>query len=198
MEYYDNREESKYVGIIEKDKSRKKNIETGLDQDIFKIREKRAKILEKKRATGIPSLKGAVCTTREKEYIEKVVKELKINTSEKTRFGLCDIIMYKMLELEKYASGSDKKTYIMIPANHPVYPFPYNLEDRIDYIKNDIKNINSKISIDVKKTKVKENIIITLTIKDDKIVKDNINEFEKILNKWKGQKIKDEFKIILE
>ena len=198
MEYYDNREESKYVGIIEKDKSRKKNIETGLDQDVFKIREKRAKILEKKRATGIPSLKGAVCTTREKEYIEKVVKELKINTSEKTRFGLCDIIMYKMLELEKYATGSDKKTYIMIPANHPVYQFPYNLEDRADTIKNDIKNINSKISIDIKKTKVKDNIIITLTIKDDKFVKDNINEFEKILNKWKGQKIKDEFKIILE
>jgi hypothetical protein len=198
MEYYDNREESKYVGIIEKDKSRKKNIETGLDQDVFKIREKRAKILEKKRATGIPSLKGAVCTTREKEYIEKVVKELKINTSEKTRFGLCDIIMYKMLELEKYATGADKKTYIMIPANHPVYQFPYNLEDRADTIKNDIKNINSKISIDIKKNKVKDNFTITLTIKDDKFVKDNINEFEKILNKWKGQKIKDEFKIILE
>ena len=64
--------------IIEKDKSRKKNIETGLDQDVFKIREKRAKILDKKRGTGIPSLKGAVCTTREKDYIAKVIKELKI------------------------------------------------------------------------------------------------------------------------
>jgi hypothetical protein len=199
MDYYDNRDENKYVGIIEKDKSRKKNIETGLDQDVFKIREKRAKILEKKRATGIPSLKGAVCTTREKEYIEKVVKELKINTKEKTRHTLCEIIMNRMLELEKYSIGNEKKTYIMIPANHPTYPFPYNLDDRSIMIKKEIKDINSKIDIEVKKNKLPEdkfNIIIT--IKDDKIVKDNIIDLSKIMDKWKGHKIKDEYKIILE
>ena len=199
MEYYDNRNENKYVGIIEKDKSRKKNIEAELNQDVFKIREKRAKILEKKRATGIPSLKGAVCTTREKEYIQKVIKELKINTKEKTRQTLCEIIMKRMLELEKYSTGDDKKTYIMIPSNHPTYPFPYNLEDRSNIIKKEIKDINSKIDIEVKKNKLLEdrfNIIIT--IKDDKIVKDNIDDINKILDKWKGQKIKDEYKIILE
>jgi hypothetical protein len=153
MEYYDNREENKYVGIIEKDKSRKKNIETGFDQDIFKIRERRAKILDKKRATGLPSLKGAVCTTREKEYIAKVVKELKIDTKEKTRYSLCNIIMRRMLELEKYSVGENKKTYIMIPSNHPLYQFPYNLDDRLNMIKKSIKDINSKIDVDVKKKK---------------------------------------------
>jgi hypothetical protein len=38
MDYYESREENKYVGIIEKDASRKKNLETGLEEDVFKIR----------------------------------------------------------------------------------------------------------------------------------------------------------------
>jgi hypothetical protein len=46
-----------------------------------------------------------------------------------------------MLELEKYATGNKKITYIMIPKNHPIYPFPYNLEDRVEYIKNEIHKI---------------------------------------------------------
>ena len=198
MDYYDNREENKYVGIIEKDKSRKKNIETGLDQDVFKIREKRAKILDKKRGTGIPSLKGAVCTTREKDYIAKVVKELKINTTVNTRFGLCNIIKEKMLELEKYSTGVDKKTYIMIPSNHLQFPFPYNLEDRAELIKNNIKNINSKINVELKKNKSGDKFTITLLIKDDHIGKEYINEIDIIVNKWKGKKENKEYKILLD
>jgi hypothetical protein len=194
MEYYNERDENKYVGIIEKDKSRKKNIETGLDQDVFKLREKRAKILDKKRGTGIPSLKGAVCTTREKDYIAKVIKELKIDTKEKTRETLCDIIKNKMLELEKYSTGTDKKTYIMIPANHPLYPFPYNLEDRTKYIKDKLKEINSKIDIDVKKNKT----TITITIKDDKVLKDNENEVKIILDKYGAKKEKEGYVILLD
>ena len=193
MNYYDERDENKYVGIIEKDKSRKKNLETGLDQDVFKIREKRAKILDKKRGTGIPSLKGAVCTTREKDYIAKVIKELKIDTKEKTRETLCDIIKNKMLELEKYSTGADKKTYMMIPANHPLYPFPYNLEDRSKHIKDKIKEINSKIDIEIKKNKN----IITMFIKDDKLFKDNESDIKKIIDKYGAKKEKDNYIIEL-
>jgi hypothetical protein len=197
MEYYDNRDEFKYVGIIEKDKSRKKNLETGLDQDVFKIREKRAKILDKKRGTGIPSLKGAVCTTREKGYIAKVIKELKISTKENTRETLCDIIKNKLLELEKYSTGSDKKTYIMIPSNHPLYPFPYNLEDRASSIKQQIKEINSKINVEIKKQKSGEFFTINIHIKDDVNVKDNIDKMLQIFEKWSAQKQKDDYVIEL-
>jgi hypothetical protein len=197
MDYYDSREENKYVGIIEKDISRKKNLETGLEEDVFKIREKRAKILDKKRGTGIPSLKGAVCTTKEKDYIEKVVKELKVKTNDGTRHGLCRKIMERMLELEKYSIASDKskKTYIMVPGNHPVYPFPYNLEDRADFIKNSVKELNSKIDIDIKKTKSGDNFKYNITITDNDKTKDNITEIEKIVNKYSGKKEGKEWKI---
>jgi len=190
MDYYDNREENKYVGIIEKDTSRKKNLQT--DQiDVFKIREKRAKILDKKRGTGIPSLKGAVCTTKEKGYIVKVIKELKISPKIKTRHGLCDIIKNRMLELEKYSTGSDKKTYIMIPADHPVYQFPYNLEDRIDYIKKLLKEINPKISTETKKTKAGDYFKYELTIKSDDKSKDYEHDVNKVVDKYNGTKHKD-------
>mgnify|MGYP000619053226 CR=1 FL=1 len=52
--------------------------------------------------------------------------------------------MDKLLELEKYSKGKDKITYIMIPKNHPKYKFPFNLEDRTEYIKNKVSNILNK------------------------------------------------------
>ena len=55
----------------------------------------------------------------------------------------------KLLELEKYGTdkNNDKLTYIIIPANHPEFPFPYNLEDRVNYI---IEKINDKIRDKIK------------------------------------------------
>ena len=71
MDYYDNRDEFKYVGIIDKELSRRKSKQVGELNDVFKIREKRSKILDKKRGTGIPSLKGAVCSiAKDKGYLE--------------------------------------------------------------------------------------------------------------------------------
>ena len=153
MDYYDNRDEFKYVGIIDKETERRQTQEENVP-DIFKIREKRSKILDKKRGTGIPSLKGAVCSTsKNKEYLEKIAKELKIDTSkDETRINICDKIKERMLFLEKY--DKTDTTYIMVPFNHPVYPFPYNLKSRIDYIKSTIKdNIKFKLDINVKETK---------------------------------------------
>lgn len=191
MEYYDNRDESKYVGIIEKDLSRKKNIETGLEKDVFKIRERRQKILDKKRGTGIPSLKGAVCTTKEKGYIENLIKYLKIKPSSNTRETLCNTIKEKLLELEKYSIGNEKKTYMMIPANHPVYQFPYNLEDRVDFIKKNIKELNSKIEIDVKKNTNDKHFTFVMTIKESDKTKNHENEITNIVQKYNGKKDKN-------
>ena len=60
-----------------------------------------------------------------------------------------------------YESAKNKMTYMIIPKNHSIYPFPYNLEDRVKYIKD---QINEKIKFDIK-----------LTIKSIKQKVDNIN-----------------------
>jgi hypothetical protein len=201
MNYYDNREENKYVGIIEKDLSRKKNIETGLEQDIFKIRERRSKILDKKRGTGIPSLKGAVCTTKDKPYLEAVAKELNVVIDDNSRLGICHHIRDKMLELEKYATTTDKnkKTYIMIPANHLDYKFPYNLEDRGLMIKEYIeKNISKKITVNIKKNPKGKHFYFTLTIPLDGISKEFKSDIDKYIGENGGSSDKSGWTIIVE
>jgi len=190
MEYYDTRDEFKYVGIIDKDLSRKKNVETGLDDDVFKIRGSRQKILDKKRGTGIPSLKGAVCTTKEKGYIENLAKELKLKSNLDTRENLCELIKLKMLELEKYSYGDNKKTYVMIPANHPVYQFPYNLEDRGIYIEKQVKELSSKIDMSIHKNKKDEYFELILTITDNDKTKNYVNDINDIVAKYGGKKEK--------
>lgn len=154
MEYYDNRDEFKFVGIIDKELSRRKNKQVEELKDVFKIREKRAKVLDKKRGTGIPSLKGAVCSTsKNKEYLEHIAKQINLDYKKsETRISLCDNLRDQMLLLEKYSTEKDKNkiTYVMVPANHPMYPFPYNLEDRVKHITDKIKNeLTIKTSISV-------------------------------------------------
>jgi len=146
MDYYDDRKEFKFIGIIDKETNRRKSKRVEEIKDVFKIREKRDKVLDKKRGTGIPSLKGAVCaTSKQKEYLEELAKDIGIKISNKdlTREDICDRIMNKLIELEKYAKGNKKMTYIMIPKNHPTLKFPLNLEDRVEYIKNEVNKILS-------------------------------------------------------
>lgn len=186
MDYYDERKENKIVGILDKESNKRKTKSHTDINDIFKIREKREKILDKKRATGIPSQKGAVCaTSKQKEYLEKIAKDLDIKniSIDITRDDLCNNIMQKLIELEKYSKGKDKMTYIMIPSNHPKYLFPLNLEDRVEYIKNKVSNIlNKKISFkDTVNNKTKS---ITLSFKlDTKPTSDDIYKLENIYNK---------------
>lgn len=177
IDYYDQRNENKFVGIIDKDTSRKKSKEEVGTGDIFKLREKRAKILDKKRGTGIPSAKGAVCVTKEKQHIDKIAKDLGIKFDAKmTRHELCDMIRNEMVKLEKYQKG-DKKTYIMVPFNHPVLPFPLNIEDRIEYIKSELKK---RIPVKVSYEKKADKIIISAD--------ENLDEYESIFNELKVQK----------
>lgn len=160
MEYYDNRDEYKYVGIIDRESIRKKSSSIEDIADVFKIRDKRAKILDKKRGTGIPSLKGAVCfSSKNREVLENISKELKINIKpDETRQTICDKIKDAMLLLEKYGTDANhnKLTYVMVPSNHPTLRFPYNLEDYIDAtVKKIKKEIAIKLNITVSSNKKK-------------------------------------------
>ena len=147
MDYYMDRDEYNIVGIIDKNLNRLASNE----DDLFKIRPPRAKILEKKRGTGIPTLKGAVCSTsKAKPHLLKLlgklpnVKSNEIDDLKKeTRENVCNFIRDKLLYLEKYStiSNKNKVTYVMIPFDHPNYKFPFNLEDRIKYKLTILKSI---------------------------------------------------------
>lgn len=203
LDYYDNRDEFKYVGIIDKEISRRKSKQADEIKDVFKIREKRAKILEKKRGTGIPSLKGAVCATaKNKEYLESLAKSLGIKDVEvRTRTEICDMIRDRMLLLEKYGTAKErnKLTYVMIPINHQLR-FPYNSEDYIEMIKTKIAN-EIKLKLDIKVTSEKKTSgpekgypTYTITIKDDQKLK----EYEKFLTDLGAKKNKGNWEIIVD
>lgn len=142
LEYYSNRNENFIIGIIDAN-TNKLAYKEG---DIFRIREPRDKQSDKKRATGFPTWKGAVCSTsKSKPYLLDILKKLEkmtkkynyisnMNQAKKSvRNSICNMIRDNLLILEKYSNSKDKNkvTYIMIPNNHLKYPFPYNLEDRI-------------------------------------------------------------------
>jgi superfamily II DNA or RNA helicase len=179
MDYYDNRKEFKFVGIVDKETNKKKSKRIDEIEDVFKIREKREKILDKKRGTGIPSLKGAVCaTSKQKEYLEKLAKDvgIKLPSKDLTRDDICNNIKDKLIELEKYATGKNKMTYIMVPKNHPKLPFPLNLEDRVEYIKNEVDKILSSTVKFTEKVKDKK---IELSFKlTSKPIRDELNKLD--------------------
>ena len=61
---------------------------------------------------------------KEKEYLESLAKELgiKVKNGSNKRVDICNNIMNKLIELEKYSKGKNKMTYIMVPSNHPKFP----------------------------------------------------------------------------
>jgi DNA polymerase III delta prime subunit len=197
MDYYEERDENFIVGIIDKNL----NPLASDDNDLFKIREKRPKIVDKKRGTGIPTLKGAVCATaKDKDYLIKLIKKIP-NISDKeiervnklTRENICNELKDKLLYLEKYGTSKDgnKITYVIIPKNHPIYPFPFNLEDRIkDRINQINKLAERKVDIIVKKSDKKYN----LSFNNDKF----LHELEKKLKELGCKLENKEWVLILE
>lgn len=198
MEYYDSREEFKYVGIIDKESSRRKNRTEDELLDVFKIRNKRPKIIDKKRTIGLSSLYGSVCyTSKDKEVLLEIAQQLKSTIDiNLTRYDICEQIKEKLLFLEKYSTSKNKNkfTYVMIPSNHPIYEFPYNLEDRKDYV---IGKVNDKIKFKINmnviehKLKVDKENVTTYTIEITNSA--SLDEFSKALtsigfnlvkNKW--------------
>ena len=143
MDYYSTKPEFIYVGIIDKEPTSSKYSFSTKD-DIFKLRNARETVLVKKRGVGIPSLKGALCTTSSnKEFLLKIAKKIGIKDINKyTKVNMCKLIENRLLFLEKFSKSEDnnKYTYIILPKNHPNYPFPYNLEDRLLYHFNNVQN----------------------------------------------------------
>ena len=201
--YYNNRIENDYVGIIDK-LLFKKIFDQEKQKDIFKLRGKKDKNLEIKRGTGIPSIKGAVCgTSNNKNELIKIAKKIGgIETKKlKNKIDCCSAIRYRLLYLEKYSTGKNIKTYMIIPANHDIYYHPYNLEDRIKYIENKLKiKLDKNIKLDIKK----ESTGIFEEKRDKKLPKyiltfNNKSSYDKnIINKYKFKLENNKYKLILE
>ena len=69
-----------------------------------------------------------------------------------TRIETCNKIRERLLFLEKYSTGKDNMTYMMIPFDHPVYKYPFNLQDRITYVEDRLNKLNrSNIKLKFKK-----------------------------------------------
>ena len=189
--YYNDKKEYKIIGIIDYSKS--------LKEDIFRIREERSKILNKKRGTGIFSEKGAIChTSKDKHKLKKIFKILDIKFNKKhTRIDMCNkLIRKKLLYLEKYSNNN--LIYMIIPYNHKKYIFPYNLKDRIKYIENEIKKLEkSNIKFNIKKMNdgifenkrnkiyIKYQINFTYNKKENKKTLELLNKYNFIKNKNK-------------
>ena len=198
MDYYNDRDENDFVGFIDKELNvhNKSNDEL---VDVFKIREKRPKILEKKRGTGIQTIHGAVCSiSKTKKYLLDVAKSMKININKNeytSRASLCLDIEKEMLLREKYGTTKDKnkKTFVMIPKNHPKYPFPYNLEDRAQHIKNEILEA-VKMPLDITISFInKKEISYKISIPHSK----NLSEYEAVLKEYGASRENNSWSIVL-
>ena len=77
-------------------------------------------------------------------YLNDILNMLGINLKSNNKKKLINLIIAKLLDLEKNSKGVNKKTYIKIPTNHKDYVFPYNLEDRIEFLKKKINTIFSE------------------------------------------------------
>jgi len=182
LDYYDERDENFIVGIIDKNLNKL----AYSDNDLFKIREPRAKKLDKKRGTGIPTLKGSTCTTKEKGYLINLIKKLPNISKEEIdkikslpRELICNKLKEKLLYLEKYSTtkNNNKITYVMIPKDHLEYEFPYNLEDRVKYKINELNRLaGRKVDVNVKKNKLE----YELTFKNEKFIEPIIKDVENL------------------
>lgn len=142
--YYTNHPmgENKWIGIVDRPDVSTHLIYTE-DGDIFKIRPKRPKILDKKRASGLSTQMGSVCQTSiKRSKLDIIAKSIGVRDNvlihEQKRVPIC-VEIYKRLQfLEKYGTDTGPITkfiYLIIPINHPSMVFPLNLVDRIEYIK---------------------------------------------------------------
>lgn len=198
LDYYNSKNEFIYVGIIDKGSSRLKSIIDN-KQDIFKLRPNRNKILEKKRGTGIPTLKGAVCnTSKDKSLLFTIAKQIGIqnidNYKNDTRLSICDLIKFRLLFLEKFSTSksNNKLLFMIVPSNHPVYPFPFNLEDRVQYVIKELQN-DISITLTYKITDIKHGKFENETNKEYSRYNITLTNTESELNEFKLLLLKHNF-----
>lgn len=196
QEYYEDRKDYEYVGIIDQSTNKKKIRQTSDIKDEFKIRVKRPSHLVKKRESGVASFKGATCaTSKDKEFLLSVAKTIGLNINNSNiRQSICDQIMHKMYAMEKFATSKagNKLTYLIVPANHPdpVYTFPVNLEDRIKMTLNNIQRetrtaIEPQITTTAYKGEYPDITYVKYKVEFDK----DMDKFEKIMEKYGGIKV---------
>lgn len=178
--YYLNRKEYTYVGIIDKEPNKKKSKQESELKDIFKLRKKITMNTSKKRESGLQTYNGSVCfNSYTMDEIKKVFQNLKIPFNPKlSRIELCNQVRDKLYDLEKYSN--DGLTYLIIPSNHPVIPFPLNLKDRVEFIKQKINKKFDNVIINVSSKVENKKKFYIITIKKNKEV-NNQYEFLKEL-----------------
>ena len=116
ISYYSTKKHFTYVGIIDAYFDKKTN---RYDDYVFKIKDK-------------SNHKGTICLTSPTDYLIAVLRELDISINIPKK-DICNVIREKLLSLEKY--NTNNMFYMMIPTNHDIYKFPYNIHDRVKYIK---------------------------------------------------------------
>ena len=182
--YYNNRKQNDIIGIIDKEPNVKKNKNYGDLLDTFKLRDKITMKTDLKRKTGLQSYTGAVCYNAYQfnDLMKKLNKlDIKISKEDKdkkNRKVVCDKIKDVLLALEKYSE--DNTTYCIIPKNHPVYEFPYNLLDRSKFIVDQLTN-KYNIKVNVEKLKDIKGYKISL-IDNDNIDRNYMTENKFELN----------------
>ena len=205
QDYYDARDEFDYVGIIDRESSKKKSrSDTAVENhDEFKIRKKRPKTLTKKRETGVPSFRGAVCSTsKDKKYLISISKKLNTGTIKSdSRVEICDLIRDKLYDLEKYSTN--EMTYLIIPANHPTIPFPLNLKDRVQYIIDQIKretrsSLNPKIITINNLPEINKRFNDIDYIAYELVYDNSMDKFREILENYSAVKTDDGYVIMVD
>lgn len=192
-DYYLFKKEFDYVGIIDKEPNRKKNKTNDELNDIFRLRKAITIKSNKKRETGLQTYNGSVCfNSYSMSYIKTVFNKFNLQFDPKlSRSQLCNILKEHLIEQEKY--NEDNITYLIIPCNHPIFPFPLNLKDRTIDIKNKLLN------------ELKENVLLTITKNKNKSytimlqktkITDKHEEF--ILNLGFIQKNKNNYELIVD
>ena len=96
--------------------------------------------------------------------------------------------------MEKYSTSKNKNklTYVIIPDNHPTFKFPYNLEDRVKWIIDKIKEkIKFKIDINIRNIPIKinnENVVeYDIMISNNS----NLDDFRPFLEDLGAELLKD-------
>ena len=163
LKYYSNKKNYSYIGYI--------NIINGIE--VFKI-------IKSSNYDKNNIFNGINCSSLDKKELFEIIKFLKIDSDIKknSKTNLCSIIKNKLFELEKFSSlkNNNKYTYLIIPKNLSNYPFPLNIEDRINYINNDIKIYNIQIT--------NNDIDNNMNINNNFINNINYDNIVKILDKY--------------
>ena len=187
-DYYNNRKQNDIIGIIDKEPNVKGNKRFSELNDTFKIRDKITIKTTLKRKSGLQTYTGAVCYNAYQyhDLVKKLnkmgIKLSKEEDNKKSRVLVCNKLKEVLMKLEKYSE--DNTTYCIIPLNHPIYEFPYNLKDRCKYIVN---KISERFNVNINVEKVKEIRGYKISCNDGKDIEKDFmleNKFELNGKSW--------------